>query len=122
MGKSVSWFKTYEAKEVPESSFGGIEYTIAFPEDSEISGTSYGYGRIGRIQKLLQEYTGKELPYDEDYYNVKTKIDETLIEPKELSKMLNKVLKHIEDDNEDKSTISFFKKLADEGFYILLES
>ena len=99
MGRGVDWFKKYSIEEVTHA-FGDIEYEIRSYEDEESDGTSYGYGRTGRIQELLQKYTEKELPYNNNFYDTKEKAEEALIKPEELSKMFEETLKHVpEDDN-----------------------
>ena len=96
MGRSVNWFKKYSIKEAPASAFGGVEYEIEPSyEDKESDGTSYGYKRIGMIQKLLQEHTDKELPYDNHFYDTKEQAEQALIKPEELSKMFEDTLKHM---------------------------
>ena len=121
MGRAVNWTKEYKIVKKPKYAFEeDDEYEIEIIGD-EADGTSYAYNRITRIQKLLEKYAGKTIPYDASFYNTPEEAEATLIEPKTLVEMFDKVLKNIDPDSEDWGHIEYFRNLAKRGFYIIID-
>ena len=121
MWRGVNWTKEYKIVKKPKYAFEeDDEYEIEIIGD-EADGTSYAYNRITRIQKLLEKYAGKAIPYDTNFYYTPEEAESILIEPKILVKMFDKVLKNIEPDNEDWGHIKYFRSLAKRGFYIIID-
>lgn len=112
MSVGFNWFKSYKI-EIDDNLF----YTDVSLEYIGGDSTSHSAGNIRRVQNLLQKYSGKKIPQINENYICSDKLD--LIEPKEMSKMCDKVLESTEvDELNMRNRIELFKELSEEGYYL----
>lgn len=120
MGVNVNWFKTCKIREYRAA------YSVVYDGD-DFECMSVSYTNRTKLQETIERITGKVIPTIDEYYEFNTPEDiyEKLIKPEELSSMMDKVLSSeemIEDKDDIKDRIEFFKKLSDDGFYITFDA
>lgn len=81
--------------------------------------TSHSSGNIGKVQYLIEKYSGKRIPIicadwiDSENYIL------PLIKPEEMSIICEKILQGTEVDEVDmRDRIEWFKQLSDQGYYL----
>lgn len=117
MSTGFNWFKSYKITVHKGASM--FDYDDTKLEYIGGGDTSHSSGNIGKVQDLIEKYSGKRIPYicedwiDSEDYKL------PLIEPKEMSDICENVLCGTEVDEVDmRDRIEWFKKLSDEGYYL----
>lgn len=124
MGIQFSWFKTYTI-DVQENPYGWDprpdEYRICFGDEG--GSVSLGYGSTDELQTWLDEVTGNIIPHISETtdFEKPEDIDTKLCKPEDMSALLDKVLNHKDTSEDIKDRLIWFKKLSDDGFYIVYE-
>lgn len=114
MSIGFNWFKSYEIEDYSQPYCDDFRLTYIGGDS-----TSHSGGNIGKVQDLLEKYTGKRIPTVCDDWISSTDYDLNLIEPSEMSEICSKVLATTEVDEVDmRDRIEWFKKLSDEGYYL----
>lgn len=114
MSIGFNWFKSYKIEDYSQPYCDDFRLTYIGGDS-----TSHSGGNIGKVQDLLEKYTGKRIPTVCDDWISSTDYDLNLIEPNEMSEMCSKVLATTEVDEVDmRDRIEWFKKLSDEGYYL----
>ena len=124
MGIQFSWFKTYTI-ETQENPYGWDprpdEYRICFGDEG--GSVSLGYGSTNDIQERLAVITGNIIPHIAETrdFDKPEDIDDLLWKPADMSKLLEIAINHKDVPEDMKDRLVWFKKLSDDGFYIVYE-
>ena len=124
MGIQFSWFKTYTI-ETQEKSSGWSpqpdEYRICFGDEG--GSVSLGYSSTSDIQDRLVDVTGNLIPHISEFrdFDKQEEIDDILMKPDDMSKLLEIAINHKDIPEDMKDRLAWFKKLSDDGFYIVYE-
>ena len=117
MSTGFNWFKSYKITVYKGTSM--FDYDVAELEYIGGGDTSHSGGNIGKVQDLIEKYSGKRIPticadwIDSEDYKL------PLIEPKEMSDICENILRGTEVDEVDmRERIEWFKELSDEGYYL----
>ncbi len=118
MSIGFNWFKTYEIIP-PIKDYWYDDYSVVFLDGDS---TSHSAGNITKVQNLLEKYGGKRIPRINNSWVDSVDYDLELIEPEEMSHMCSRVLATIEvDDMGMRERIEWFRKLSDEGYYLIYD-
>ncbi len=117
MSIGFNWFKSYRITVHKGTHIFDYDDTkLEYIGGCDTSHSSY---KIGKVQDLIEKYSGKRIPticadwIDSEDYKL------PLIEPKEMSSICEKILCGTEVDEVDmRDRIELFKKLSDEGYYL----
>lgn len=109
-----NWFKSYNIH--IEDSILYNDVTLTYNGGGS---TSHSAGNVGKVQSLMENYSGKRIPtINPDYIYSKDEILD-LIKPEEMSNICKLILNNNECDNVDmRDRIELFKELSDKGYYI----
>lgn len=124
MGIQFSWFKTYTI-ETQENPYGWDpqpdEYRICFGDEG--GSVSLGYSSTSDIQERLATVTGNVIPHISETrdFDKPEDIDDLLWKPEDMSKLLETSINHKDVPEDMKDRLAWFKKLSDDGFYIVYE-
>ena len=117
MSTGFNWFKSY--KITIHKGNHMFDYDETKLEYIGGGDTSHSGGNIGKVQDLIEKYSGKRIPticadwIDSEDYEL------PLINPEEMSSICGKILQGTEVDEVDmRARIEWFKQLSDQGYYL----
>lgn len=117
MSTGFNWFKSYKIK-IPKGT-RMVNYYESTLEYIGGGSTSHSGRNIGKVQDLIEKYSGKEIPTICGDWIESEEYKLPLIEPSEMSKICQKVLNGTEVDEVGmRDRIEWFKELSDQGFYL----
>ena len=117
MSIGFNWFKDYKITiHRATKMWDWDEHKLEYIGGGSSSHSGYN---ISVVQDLIEKYSGKRIPtIEEDFINSEDE-DLHLINPKEMSKICERILSGDEVNKTDmRSRIQWFKTLSDEGYYL----